>query len=223
MGVELVIHERVGARDEEDGLLAAHLPDFSGIDEVAALDLQVLARGRGLPRGLVIGHLVDGLLANHLRNLLVGGVAFAAEEERGVAAVDDGLRLLVVLAFQLAHGLQDDGDADVAASRDRDGLLNLRDGADVGELVEDEVHRGRELSAVVRERLAAELVDALPHHDGEEEREGLVGIGEDAEDRDFLAGVTEPVKLHLIGGQKLPHARRGDGRKADVTGDDDGF
>ena len=56
---------------------------------------------------------MDGLLANHLRNLLVGGVGLATEEERRVAAVDDGLRLLIVFAFQLAHGLQDDGDADV--------------------------------------------------------------------------------------------------------------
>ena len=41
--VELVVHERVGTRDEQDGLPAAHLADFSGVDEVAALDLQVLA------------------------------------------------------------------------------------------------------------------------------------------------------------------------------------
>lgn len=73
---------------------------------------------------------MDGLLANHLRNLLVGGVRLATEEERRVAAVDDGLRLLIVLAFQLAHGLQDDGDADVTGTGDRDGLLNLRDSAE---------------------------------------------------------------------------------------------
>lgn len=155
VGVELVVHERVCSGDEQDGLLAAHLADFGGVDEVAALDLQVLGCRRRLTPGLVIGHLVDGLLANHLRNLLVGGVRLASEEERGVAAVHDGLGLLVVLRFELAHGLQDDGDADVSGTRDGDGLLDLRDGADVGELVEDEVHGGRQLSAVVGERLAA--------------------------------------------------------------------
>lgn len=41
--VELVVHERVGARDEQNGLPTAHLADFGGVDEVAALDLQVLA------------------------------------------------------------------------------------------------------------------------------------------------------------------------------------
>lgn len=100
----------------------------------------------------------------------------AAEEQGGVAAVHDGLRLLVVLRFELGHGLQDDGDADVAGTRDGDGLLNLRDGPDVRELVEDEVDGSRQLAAVVGERLAAELVDALPHHDGEQEGERLVGI-----------------------------------------------
>ena len=40
--VELIVHERVGARDEQDGLPAAHLADFRCVDEVAALYLQVL-------------------------------------------------------------------------------------------------------------------------------------------------------------------------------------
>ena len=37
--VELVVHERVRARDEQDGLLAAHLANLGGVDEVAALNL----------------------------------------------------------------------------------------------------------------------------------------------------------------------------------------
>lgn len=40
--VELVVHEWVGASDEQDGLPAAHLADFRRVDEVATLYLQVL-------------------------------------------------------------------------------------------------------------------------------------------------------------------------------------
>ena len=40
--VELVVHERVGARNEQDGLPAAHLADFRRVNEVATLYLQVL-------------------------------------------------------------------------------------------------------------------------------------------------------------------------------------
>ena len=170
-----------------------------------------------------IGHLVDGLLANHLRDFLVGGVRLAAEEQSGVAAVHDGLRLLVVLRFELGHGLQDDGDADVAGARDGDGLLNLRDGPDVRELVEDEMDRCRQLAAVVGERLAAELVDALPHHDGEQEGERLVGIREDAEDRHLRVRVAQRVKLHLIVFEKAAHTGGGDRGQAHVAGDDDGL
>ena len=166
---------------------------------------------------------MDGLLANHLRNLLVGGVGLATEEERRVAAVDDGLRLLIVFAFQLAHGLQDDGDADVTGTGDRDGLLNLRDSADVGELIEDEMHRGREFPAIIRKGFSAQLVDGLPHEDGEQETEGLVGIGEDAENRHLRIRVTKGVNLHLVISQKLAHAVRRDGRKAHVAGNEDGF
>ena len=166
---------------------------------------------------------MDGLLANHLGNLLVSGVRLAAEEQGGVAAIHDGLRLLVVLRFELRHGLQDDGDADVAGARDGDGLLNLRDGPDVRELVEDEVDGSRQLAAVVGERLAAELVDALPHHDGEQERKGLVGIREDAEDDHLRVRVAEGVKLHLIVFEQAAHTGGGDGSEAHVAGDDDGL
>lgn len=37
--VELIVHERVGARDEQDGLPTAHLADFRRVDEVATLYL----------------------------------------------------------------------------------------------------------------------------------------------------------------------------------------
>lgn len=221
--VELVVHERVGARDEQDGLPAAHLADFRRVDEVAPLYLQVLRCRACLPCTLPVGHLVDGLLANHLRDFLVGGVRLAAEEQGGVAAVHDGLRLLVVLRFELGHGLQDDGDTDVAGARDGDGLLNLRDGPDVRELVEDEMNRCRQLAAVVGQRLSAELVDALPHHDGEQEGERLVGIREDAEDRHLRVRVAQRVKLHLIVFEKAAHTGGGDRGQAHVAGDDDGL
>ena len=119
--------------------------------------------------------------------------------------------------------MQDDGDADVARARDGDGLLNLRDGPDVRELVEDEVDGRRQLAAVVGERLAAELVDALPHHDGEQEGERLVGIREDAEDRHLRVRVAESVKLHLIVFEQAAHTGGGDGSEAHVAGDDDGL
>ena len=119
--------------------------------------------------------------------------------------------------------MQDDGDADVAGARDGDGLLNLRDGPDVRELVEDEMDRCRQLAAVVGERLAAELVDALPHHDGEQEGERLVGIREDAEDRHLRIRVAEGVQLHLIVFEQAAHTGGGDGGEAHVAGDDDGL
>ena len=119
--------------------------------------------------------------------------------------------------------MQDDGDADVAGARDGDGLLNLRDGPDVRELVEDEMDRCRQLAAVVGERLAAELVDALPHHDGEQEGERLVGIREDAEDRHLRIRVAEGVQLHLIVFEQAAHTGGGDGGEAHVAGNDDGL
>lgn len=93
----------------------------------------------------------------------------------------------------------------------------------VGELIEDEMHRGREFPAIIRKSFSAQLVDGLPHEDGEQETEGLVGIGEDAENRHLRIRVTKGVNLHLVIGQKLAHAICRDGRKAHVAGNEDGF
>jgi len=70
--VVLLVLERIRASDQEDRILAAHLADLSGIDELAALDLHVLRPGRGLPVRFAERGLMDGLVADHLGDLLVG-------------------------------------------------------------------------------------------------------------------------------------------------------
>ena len=87
--------------------------------------------------------------------------------------------------------------------------------------------RGADVTArwwlIQQECFAAELVDALPHHDGEQEGERLVGIREDAEDRHLRVWVAEGVKLHLIVFEQAAHTGGGDGGEAHVAGDDDGL
>ena len=223
MGLDgiLLVLQRVCARDQEDRVLAAHLADLGGIDELAPLDLHVLRAGGGLPVRLAERGLMDGLVADHLGDLLVGGVRLAAQEERRVAAVDDRLGILVIARIELCHGLQDDRDRDVARAGDRDGLLDVRQLADVGELVEDEVHHPRQLAVVLDVRAAAQDVDRLPHHDRMQEREGLVGIGQDGEDDHLGVLVAEPVELHLIVPEKLAHIADLAACQAHVAGDED--
>ena len=68
--VVLLVLERIRASDQEDRILAAHLADLSGIDELAALDLHVLRPGRGLPVRFAKRGLMDGLVADHVTEVV---------------------------------------------------------------------------------------------------------------------------------------------------------
>ena len=91
LDVVLPIAQRVGARYEHDRLVARHLADLRRLDEIALDDVPVSRRGAHGPAALVECEDRDRLLAGHLRDLPVGLVRLAAEEQRRVAAVDDGL------------------------------------------------------------------------------------------------------------------------------------
>src|SRR5699024_9224868 len=96
----------------------------------------------------------------------------AAEEHHGVAAVQDGLRaLLLVGALELTCGLQDDAEAHVARAGRGDDALEVGHRADVAELVEQEVHWALERASEARERRLVEHARGLPHEKREEEVE----------------------------------------------------
>lgn len=220
----LVVHQRARPGDEQYRLAARELGDLRRVDEVAPLDLHVLRGGRRLPAGLVKGHLVDRLLADHLRDLPVGLVGFAPEKKRRIAAVDDRLGVLVVAGLKLRHALQDDRDADVAASHDGDGLLDVRYRADIGKFVENEVDGNGQLAVVVDGGAVAQEVDRLPHHDRVQEGEGLVGVGHAGDQRRLRAvRVAHLVKLHLIVLQDLADLAQAYPRQTGVAGDEDGL
>ena len=139
---------------------------------------------------VVHGHGRNGLLADRLGDLLVRLHRLAAKEQRRVAVVLDDLGALAVALLKLRERLNYHRAGDVPASHSRYSLLEVRELADVRELVEDEVHVGRQASAVALKRRIAKDVDRLPHEQREQEVEGRVGVAHGCEDACLLPGVS---------------------------------
>lgn len=95
------------------------------------------------PPALVPGDDGDRLLAYCLGDLLHGVGGLAAQEQRRVAAVDDGRGVILVGALELREGLQAECHGDVAAAHHGHHLLHVGEAPDVRELVHEHDHRAR--------------------------------------------------------------------------------
>ncbi|GEM_PF-3608636 len=180
--------------------------------------------GGVVPARVVHGDVRDRLLADHLRDLLVGIRRLAAQVEHRVAGVHDRRRVvLAVVLVELREGLADHGHGDVAAPGDRDHPLEVGDGADVRELVENKVHASRKPPREALERALAEGVERLLHEEREHEVEGGVCVRHRREHGDLRIRVTHVVEGHLVKAEKLAHLGDVEGLHANVARDHDGF
>lgn len=220
----LLVAHGVRARDEHDCLVAREPAHLAGLHQVA-LGRVVVAGGRRVrPARVVDCQGRERLLADGLRNLLVGLGRLAAQEQRDVAVVAYDLRLLlVVVCGELTGGLEDHLARDVPAAHDGDGLVEVGDVAGVGELVEYEGDVRGQLAAIALERGVARHVERLPHEDREQEVEGRVGVGHAREHGVALAGVAEAVDVHLVAREEILDLLNRKRLQAHVTADDDGL
>lgn len=221
-GVVFVVLERVGSRDEQQGLPPGEASHLVGEHERSLEDRSVHGGRLVLPLRVVEGEGGDGLVSQHLRDLLVGAEQRRPQEQRRVATGPDGQRLLLAVgALQLLEGLQDHGHRDVPASDDRDEPVYVGKLADVRELVEDQVHGRGKLAAVVDDRRIAELVHRLPHEHGEQEVEGPAGVRHRREHDRLLPGVPHGVEVQLVVRQDVLHVVGHHGQASRVAADDD--
>lgn len=92
----------------------------------------------------------------------------AGEEDPVVAVAADGVRALGVLAAQLVHGLHDQEEADVATAGGGDHRIHVRDGGQVGEFVQQEVHADGQRAARPPLRGVDEGLVALLDHQADD-------------------------------------------------------
>lgn len=214
----LPVHERHAPVHEHERVLARHARHLGGLYEVALGDAAVHGPGpAGAPR-VALRLARHRLLAGHLADLLVGLVRLAAQVEQRVAGVHDGLGVVVAVGLlQLRERLGDHRDGDVPAAGDGDGPLEVGYAPDVGELVEDEVHRRGQRAAVRLERLGAKRAHGRIHEQGEQEVEGRVGVAHRREERDLGALVAHVGEVELVFGGEVAHGADGKRLQADVA------
>ena len=102
------------------------------------------------------------------------------------------------------------------ASDGGDELIKLRDLTDVRKLVQQTAHMDGKPSVVNVICFVAEKVEELGIHDCHNEIEGVVGIGNDDEQRRL--SVSNGVQLHFIVAHQLPQLCDVEGRKPCTAG-----
>ena len=108
-----------------------------------------------------------------------GGAGFVAtEEELAVAVARDGLPIVLVEAFALADGLEDDAAADAPASYGCDEPYEVGDFADVGEFVEHAVPVAVEHAVGFGVGFAYEGFEEALAEDAGDEGECGAGVGQ---------------------------------------------
>ena len=212
----------VGPADEHYRLVAREPAHLVGRHEVAFDHVVVLGRGTVRSPRIAFREHLHGLLADHLGDHLVGLGRLAAQKHHGVAAVQDGLRpLLLVGALELAGRLQDDAEAHVARAGRGDDALEVGNRAEVAELVEQEVHGALERPSEAIERRLVEHARGLPHEQREEEVESRVRVRHAREDGVAALSRAERVERHLVVCDEIGDRIDRKGLQAHVAANDD--
>lgn len=121
---------------------------------------------------------VDGLVAESVADVFGGAGFVAAVEELAVAVARDGLPIVLVEAFALADGLEDDAAADAPASYGCDEPYEVGDFADVGEFVEHAVPVAVEHAVGFGVGFAYECFEEALAEDAGDEGECGAGVGQ---------------------------------------------
>ena len=195
--------------------------EFVGCEEFSSVLADAAAPGAVHAFGFAGFDDVDGLVAEPVADGFGGGCLVASEEEPAVAVAGDGFPVVFIQAFALGDGLQDDRAADATRADGGDESHEVRDFADVGELVEQAVHIAAEPATI---RVVGfpdqSLEEALVEHAGQE-AERRVGVGQFQ--IDHALAFIQSLQVDVVAGEDAAHLAHLQGREVDAGGDDDAF
>ena len=164
---------------------------------------------------------IDGLLAQHLRQVFQGGGFGASEENLAVHVAHDGVCIVLVNGFQLTFRLQNKASRNLTAADGRHQLFQIGNLPDVGTLVNQAPHMDGQLAAVHIICLVAQQIEKLRVHHADEEVEGGIRVRHDEEQCCFL--IAQRVQLQLVVHGKISQLLDVEGRKPGTAGNEDGF
>ena len=144
---------------------------------------------------------VDGLLAEEFFHLLQRCLFLASQEKQRVAVSDDRVRVVLVNRLQLGLSLQHDAGGNLPAADRRDQLLEIRNLADVGKLIDQAANMHRQASAMLIVRFFAEQIEYLRIGHADQEIEAGIRIRHDQEQRCAL--LAQGIQVKLIVGRDV--------------------
>ena len=113
--VILQVHDWLGTPDEQQAVVVVQLADFIWGQQLSAGHLEVGGPGTASALCFAMGLCVDGGLAQHLGDVLVGAGLIAAQIKDAVRVAGDSLPVILVQALNLGHVLNDGGGRDIPA------------------------------------------------------------------------------------------------------------
>lgn len=114
--VILQVHDWLGTPDEQQAVVVVQLADFIWGQQLSAGHLEVGGPGTASALCFAMGLCVDGGLAQHLGDVLVGAGLIAAQIKDAVRVAGNGLPGILVQFLDLCHVLNDRAGRDVSAS-----------------------------------------------------------------------------------------------------------
>ena len=231
---DLAAQERVYAAQQVDAPVVVQMSELVRGEQFAAgalvVDGVAAARAFRFARGAG----VDGLLAEDLRDPFRGGWFVAAEEQCRIAVAGDRLPAFLVHRLDLRDGLEDHAHRNASRTDCGDQLVEIRDSADVRELVQETVQGSGELLPGVGSATLDDAVEqALIEDRGDEvERRILVRQGEEygfaplrTRERavGFVLVCSDVVDADGVGAQNLAYRSHLDGSEPYAQRDDDAF
>ena len=139
---------------------------------------------------------INGLLAQHFRQVFQGGRLTAAEENLAVHVAYDGVRIVFVDGFQLASRLQNKAGRYSTAADGSHQFFQIGNLPDVGALVDQAAYMDGQLAAVHIICFIAKQIEKLRVDHADEEIKGGIRVRHDEEQRRFL--IAQRVQLQLI-------------------------
>ena len=163
---------------------------------------------------------IQRLLAQHLRNILVGRLLVAAQIQQRVSVAQQSLPVVLEQCLQTGYILQDDGGHDIAGTHGALYLYKIAGQRHVAELVHHQPHRNRQRPLMHLIRLIIQRLERAGIEHPHQIVKGAVTVGDNRKDR--LFALPHHGKLHFVLGGDVPNLRYDEGRQPHRSSNEDG-
>ena len=218
--VVFFVHYRLFSPDEQQCAAVIHTPHLVRRHQLPG---QLLAAdGVGpvsSPGGAPVPH-IQGLLAQHLRDVFMGGLLVPAQIQQRVGVAQQSLPFVLKQRLQPRDILQHNGGHDVPGAHGALYLPEVAGQGHIAKLVHHQPHRHRQRPLMHLVRLVVKGLKRAGIEHPHQVIKGAVAVGDHGKYR--LLSLPHAGKLHFVTGCNAPNFRDNKGRQPHRCGNEDG-